>query len=372
MESVDLEVLRAARQWLADGHRATLVVVTRTWGSAPRPVGAMMVIRDDGRVVGSVSGGCIEDDLVHQCGASLARLALPTVRTYGVGREQAERFGLPCGGTLELVVQPLLPAPAAGHAHDPGGHQASPSSQSVHKNGWLDEVLNGIEGHQRLARELDLRTGQSTVRLARPGEDLQMEGGRLTTVHGPRWRLLLIGAGHLGAYLADMARMLDYQVEVCDPRVDYAGAWALPQARLHADYPDDFVIRLQPDAHTAVVALTHDPKLDDAALLEALKTPAFYVGALGSRRNNEARRERLALFDLTPDEIARLHGPVGLPIGSRTPPEIAVAILAELTAVRHGVVLTRVEPLRASTPSHPSHDPGQRTGPVSAVCGLSP
>lgn len=361
MDSVDLEVLRAARQWRADGHEATLVVVTRTWGSAPRPVGALMVIRDDGRVVGSVSGGCIEADLIQRCGSSRARLSRPAVQTYGVGREQAARFGLPCGGTLELVLQPLRPGGDEG-LHPV--HHTSPTSHPAHKEGWLDEVLAGIEGHQRLARDLDVRTGQGLVRPARPGEELHFDGERLTTVHGPRWRLLLIGAGQLGAYLADMARALDYQVEVCDPRAEYALEWAVPQARLHADYPDDFVIRLQPDAHTAVVALTHDPKLDDAALLEALKSSAFYVGALGSRRNNEARRERLALFDLTPDEIARLHGPVGLPIGSRTPPEIAVAILAELTAVRHGVSLARVGPVPASHPVAASTAP--------AACGLTP
>ncbi|RZL11313.1 MAG: XdhC family protein [Rubrivivax sp.] len=361
MDSVDLEVLRAARRWRADGHAATLVVVTRTWGSAPRPVGAWMVIRDDGHVVGSVSGGCIEDDLIQRCGASLGHLSRPAVQVYGVGREQAERFGLPCGGTLELVLQPLS---AAGPDEASCGHHLSPTSPRTHKEAWLDEVLAGIESHQRLARDLDVHTGQVVVRPARPGEELQFDGERLTTVHGPRWRLLLIGAGQLGAYLADMARMLDYQVEVCDPRAEYAQGWAVPQARLHTDYPDDFVIRLQPDAHTAVVALTHDPKLDDAALLEALKSSAFYVGALGSRRSNEARRERLALFDLTPGEIARLRGPVGLPIGSRTPPEIAVSILAELTAVRHGVVLARVGPAPASRPVAASAVP--------AACGLIP
>ncbi|HET6718733.1 MAG TPA: XdhC family protein, partial [Rhodocyclaceae bacterium] len=141
--------------------------------------------------------------------------------------------------------------------------------------------------------------------------------------------------------LAQMAQALDYQVFVCDPRSEYASEWNVPGTTLMAGMPDDAVIELELDPHSAVVALTHDPKLDDLMLLEALKSPAFYVGAVGSRKNNDKRRERLArYFDLGQAELDRLHGPVGLPIGSRTPPEIAVAILAEMTAVKHGV-LTR-------------------------------
>jgi xanthine dehydrogenase accessory factor len=156
-------------------------------------------------------------------------------------------------------------------------------------------------------------------------------------VHGPRWRLLVIGAGQTSRYLAQMAMALDYHVTVCDPREEYADEWDLAGATLVRGYPDDTVVSLNPDPHLAVVAVTHDPKLDDAALLEALKAPCFYVGALGSKKNNDARRKRLAGFDLAEAEIAKLHGPVGLRIGAKTPPEIAVAILAEMTAVRRGV-----------------------------------
>jgi xanthine dehydrogenase accessory factor len=314
MDSVDLEVLNTARRWRDEGRRAVWVVVTRTWGSAPRPAGATMVIRDDGHVVGSVSGGCIEDDLIRHCAETLNTLKLPSVRQYGVTRDQAARFGLPCGGSLELVLDPLT------------------------DTRWLDDTLAGISQHQRLVRTLDLRSGHSQLAPAAPDDDLAFDGDTLRTVHGPLWRLLVVGAGQASHYLAEMAHALDYHVEVCDPRDEYAQEWAVPTATVHRDYPDDFVIRLQPDSHTAVVTLTHDPKLDDAALLEALKSSAFYVGALGSRRNNDGRRERLALFDLTADEIGKLHGPVGLAIGSRTPPEIAVAILAEMTAVRRGAM----------------------------------
>lgn len=336
MDSVDLEVLRTARRWLSEQRRAILATVTRTWGSAPRPVGATMVIRDDGHVVGSVSGGCVEDDLIARCTSLLGASSLPTVAHYGVGREQAQRFGLPCGGQLQIVLQPLV------------------------EIAWLDELLQAIERHEQVQRELDMRNGAVRILPAAGHDSLSFDGRWLTTVHGPRWRLLLIGAGQVSRYLAEMAQALDYQVRVCDPRDEYRHEWRVGSALLHTSYPDDFVTALVPDAHTAVVALTHDPKLDDIALLEALKSPAFYVGALGSRQNNEARRQRLALFDLSREQIAKLHGPVGLPIGSRTPPEIAVSILAELTAVRHGVRLVSAEPLRESSAST-----------LSPACGVS-
>ena len=166
---------------------------------------------------------------------------------------------------------------------------------------------------------------------------LEFDGRVLSTVHGPRWRLVLIGAGQLTRYLTEMARMLDYHVVVIDPREEYAAGWDLAAVPLNRGMPDDVVRELELDGHSALIALTHDPKLDDLALMEGLKSAAFYVGAIGSKKNNDARRERLKEFDVSVDEIARLRGPVGLYIGSKTPPEIAVAILAEMTAVRHGV-----------------------------------
>jgi xanthine dehydrogenase accessory factor len=164
------------------------------------------------------------------------------------------------------------------------------------------------------------------------------DGQTLTTLHGPAWRLLIIGAGQISAYLAQMAQALDYQVFICDPRSEYTAEWNVPGTTLLSSMPDDAVMELNLDPHSAVVALTHDPKLDDMALLEALKSPAFYVGALGSTANSLRRRERLLEhFDLSQAEIDRLHGPVGLPIGSQTPPEIAISVLAEMTAVKNRV-----------------------------------
>jgi xanthine dehydrogenase accessory factor len=315
MDSVDREVLKSAVAWLEAGHRSVLATVVRTWGSAPRPVGAMLVIRDDGMVMGSVSGGCVEDDMIDKVRTAKIAAGRPELVVYGVTKEQAERFGLPCGGTLEIVVEPVTAASR------------------------LAELLEGVSRHELVARRLDMSTGAVTLTPGKWSDALEFDGKSLLSVHGPRWRLLIIGAGQLSRYLAQMAQALDYQVTVCDPREEYAEGWDLPGATLDRRMPDDVVLALNLDAHSAVVAVTHDPKLDDLALLEALKSPAFYVGALGSRKNNDSRRRRLAQFDLAPSEIARLHGPVGLRIGSKTPPEIAVSILAEMTMVRRGVSL---------------------------------
>jgi xanthine dehydrogenase accessory factor len=321
VDSVDLEVVRSALKWMEGGHRATLGTVVHTWGSAPRPVGAMLVIRDDGQVMGSVSGGCVEDDLIDKVKAKAIAADKPEVATYGVTLEQATRFGLPCGGTLQIVLEPL-------------GAESK-----------LKDLLVLIERHELAARFLDMSTGRVRIEPGKWSDLLEFDGKMLKTVHGPRWRLLVIGAGQLSRYLALMAQALDYHVTVCDPREEYADGWDLKEVTINRGYPDDVVTQMNLDAHSAVVAVTHDPKLDDAALLEALKSPAFYVGALGSAKNNDSRRKRLAEFDLAASEIARLRGPVGLKIGSKTPPEIAVAILAEMTAVRRGVQIPEtVEP----------------------------
>jgi len=169
----------------------------------------------------------------------------------------------------------------------------------------------------------------------------EFDGKQLRALFGPRWRLLIIGAGQLSRVLAQMALALDFEVICCDPREEYHLTWDVPGTTFSKAMPDDLVLELQLDPHSAVVAVTHDPKLDDMVLLEALKSPAFYIGALGSRVNTAKRRERLALFDLSEQEIDRLHGPIGLHLGSRTPAEIAVAILAEVIAVRNGVSLTQ-------------------------------
>ncbi|MCG6933471.1 MAG: XdhC family protein [Gallionella sp.] len=311
MDSVDLSVLKTLHEWQATGQSLWLVTVVETFGSSPRPPGAMLALRGDGQAVGSVSGGCIEDDLVLRA----KRGELPNDRcevlTFGVTKEEARRFRLPCGGVIRVVVEP------------------------VQNRDWVAQLLQLVQAHRLVRRTLHFATRQVELDDAGRTDNISFDGSTLVTVHGPRWRMLIIGAGQSSAYLARMAQALDYEVHVCDPRAEMRATWDVPDTLLSGEMPDDAVIALQPDRATAIIALTHDPKLDDMALLEALKSPAFYVGALGSKANNEKRRERLALFDLTSQEIDRLHGPVGLRIGSRTPPEIAVSILAHLISIRN-------------------------------------
>ena len=315
MDSVDLEVLQRSAQWLAEGRRVLLVTVVQTWGSSPRPQGAMLAVREDGAVVGSVSGGCIEDDIIDRVRRLGVGGRLPEVVRYGISADEAHRFGLPCGGTIQLVTEPL--------SADSG----------------IAELLGRVQAGQLVRRTLDMATGRAELATAGAQDMLSFDGSMLHTVHGPRWRMLVIGAGQLSEYLCRVAQGLDFRVTVCDPREEYADHWDVPGVTLVREMPDDTVLDMRLDERCAVLTLTHDPKLDDLALMEALRTPAFYVGALGSRRNNEARRKRLLEFDVSEAEVARLHGPAGIYIGSKTPPEIAISILAEVIAARNNVTL---------------------------------
>ncbi len=315
MDSIDLEVLKTCRKWIDAGQACELVTVIRTWGSSPRPEGATLAICQDGTVIGSVSGGCIEDDLIDHVRREGITRTRPEIVTYGITADQAHRFGLPCGGTIELAIEPL-------------------SDKSR-----IAELLQRVERNELVARRLDLHTGQVTLSPAGAGMSLQVSDAAMTSIHGPRWRIVIIGAGQLSRFLAQIALGMDYRVTVCDPREEYREGWDVPGTELVHGMPDDVVIDMKLDSRSAVVALTHDPKLDDLALMEALKSEAFYVGAIGSRVNNAKRRERLRLFDLSDGELARLHGPIGVYIASKTPAEIAISILAEMTAVKNGVHL---------------------------------
>ena len=326
MDSVDFEVLHTAHEWWLNRHQVWLATVVRTWGSAPRPIGSLMAIREDGHVVGSVSGGCIEDDLIRQARAGQLDASAPSVLVYGASAEEARRFELPCGGTLQIVLEPV-------------------TEQSA-----LQALAQAVGQRQSRIRTLDLQSGSVRLEEGRLAPAVMFDGIELKTWHGPRHRLLIVGAAQVSRYLASMALALDYHVIVCDPREEYLAEWDIEGVELSSMMPDDLILDLKLDSDSAIVTLTHDPKLDDMALLEALKCDAFYVGAIGSRKNNEARRQRLALFDLTEAEIARLHGPVGLHIGARTPPEIAISILAEMTAVRNGVDVAPMRQRPAPSP----------------------
>ncbi|MFQ6332273.1 XdhC family protein [Methylophilus sp. 3sh_L] len=309
MQSSDWEVLQRAHDWLDQGYRAHLFTVIQTWGSAPRLPGAILVVREDGHLVGSVSGGCIEDDLADKA----RQQQLPqqaAILDYGVDQAEAQRFGIPCGGQLKIFAEPLTQA------------------------AQLAPMLESLSQRRLLKRSVHLHSGEVRHQYVLPEGQPYLESDWFHSYFGPQWRLLIIGANQLGSVLAAMAQALDFHVMLCDPREEMRAEWHVEGADWLPGMPDDVVLEMAPDTHTAIVAVTHDPKLDDMALLEALKSDAFYIGALGSMKNQEKRKQRLRSFDLTEQEVNRLHGPVGLRIGSRTPAEIAVSILAELIQER--------------------------------------
>jgi len=320
MESIDLLVLRTAHDWLVSGQRTLLATVVRTWGSSPRPVGSMMALRADGRVIGSVSGGCIEDDLIHRYTSAYEGPGLPDglprVVRYGINADEAHRFGLPCGGTLEIVLE------------------FAPCADS------LGQLLQQLGAGHLMRRSLDLASGRVSLTPTLAPEQFSFDGERMLNTLGPDYRMLLIGAGALAEYLATMASFNGFRVSVCDPRPEYMDAWKLDGVDKLVGMPDDIVRAFAPDQRTCIIALSHDPKLDDLALLEALHSPAFYIGAIGSRRNSQHRRERLIEhFGETEQSLQRLHGPIGIYIGSKTPAEIAVSVMAEVLAEKNAVVL---------------------------------
>lgn len=321
MENLDVLVLRKLCAWRRAGKKALLATVIRTWGSSPRPLGSVMALCEDGAVVGSVSGGCIEDDLIHRYtgGADksvLANGSSPCLVRYGVTAEEAYRFGLPCGGTLEILLE------------------FNPQVQA------LEELVVALQEGQLMQRTVHLETGLvQQLRLATP-LPLTIDSNTLSNTFGPEFRMLLIGAGQLTEYVATMALFSGFAVTVCDPRVEYRNGWSVDGVSVVSEMPDDVVTAFRPDSRSCIIALTHDPKLDDLALLEALDSSAFYVGAIGSRRNNQARRQRLMdHFDVTQAQLARLRGPIGVFIGSKSPAEIAVSVMAEVIAVKNGLLL---------------------------------
>ncbi|MGH7261508.1 MAG: XdhC family protein, partial [Nitrospiraceae bacterium] len=224
----------------------------------------------------------------------------------------------PCGGTLELLLE-----------YDP-------------EAAALAQLVTALEAGQLMRRSVQLQDGAVTIAQATAPAELSLSASELVNTFGPEYRMLLIGAGQLTEYLATMALFSGFAVTVCDPREEYRSAWSVAGATVLSEMPDDVVIAFKPDRRSCVIALTHDPKLDDLALLEALATDAFYVGAIGSRRNNEARHQRMVEhFGLSEAALSRLRGPIGIYIGSKTPPEIAVSVMAEVLAVKNGVVLPR-------------------------------
>jgi len=311
----DQNILQTALNWLKQNYSVTLITVLKTWGSSPRPVGSLMIIRNDGEFTGSVSGGCVEDDLLHRVKLNQltnnAKQTQTTTLSYGSNNETA-RNGLPCGGHLELLIEQL--------------------ENSLQ----LENILNTIKKGQLISRRVCMSTGKISLQPVTNTDDFNYyEGKFIHKVFGSRWHLLLIGAGHLSQYVTQIAQLLNYKITVCDPRKDYQNSWPLKDISILKTMPDDAVKNIANPQRTIVLTLSHDPKLDDMALLEALTLNFFYVGALGSKKSNDKRRQRLIELTLSPQQISKLHAPVGIHIGSHTPAEISVSIMAEITASRN-------------------------------------
>ena len=289
-----------------------LCTIVQTLGSSPRPVGSLVAINDDGRQVGSVSGGCIEEDLIERLRAGHFSGEQPELIEYGVNAEENERLGLPCGGRITLLLQRLT------EVDEP----------------WVTSVLSALDNRRCIERYVDLATGATSLTSVAQFTSLELGDQRLRQCFGPRTRMLLVGGGQLAHSLAELGMAMDYEVIVTDPRQQFLDQWQGPAVQLVQGMPDDVIRDLASDQHSVIITLTHDPRIDDMALMEALGTNAWYVGALGSKRTTEKRLDRLRQLDVPEQQIARLHAPVGLDIGSKTPIEIAVSIVAELTQLR--------------------------------------
>ena len=279
-----------------------------------------MVCRTDGHIVGSLSGGCVEEDLVEKLQNGILAKDHSQFFRYGESDEEAEQLGLPCGGHLDIVIEPLLP-----------------NSEVIQDFTFLNERLR----HRKLAeRTLNVRTNERQVQEADQFEafSYDYESKLLRQTHGPSHQLFIIGASMVSQYVAELAVMLDYQVTVCDPRQAMLDELDVEGVERICDFPDDVIRERANDSQTAIIALTHDPRIDDMGLLEAFETDAYYIGAMGSSRTSASRRERLVALGVTDESLSRLHAPIGVPIGSKTPPEIAISILAEVIAERRAIL----------------------------------
>lgn len=307
----DHRTLCALNGWLGEGVGAYLCTIISVHGSSPRPVGSLFAVADDGREAGSVSGGCVEEALVLSLPGNEGDG--PWLQQYGLSAEENARLGLPCGGHLALMVERIKP-------------------QSSHHD-LLESLVLMLDEGESCALELHIESGQWLIGSASPGDKPALEDPIWRNVFGPMRQLLLVGAGELARCVSQVALMLGYRVLLCDPRQDKLDSWAQSGVEPLCCMPDEAVSEWGDNPFTAIATLSHDPRIDDMALMEALKSQAFYVGALGSKRTNANRRERLAQLDLSEQQIARLHGPMGLDIGSKTPAEIAVSLMAHITQV---------------------------------------
>jgi xanthine dehydrogenase accessory factor len=302
-------LIERARAWHEGGHRMVLATVVRTWGSSPRRAGSHLLVRDDGLFEGSVSGGCVEGEVVVEAMDVLAS-GRAHLMDFGVADETAWRVGLGCGGQVAILVQRV----------DEGGFAFA----------FFEELARARAQGRAFSITFDLAGGPAVA-----GDD--PAPGRFVARHDPPRRLAIVGAVHIAQALAPIARLVGHEVTIIDPRGAFAAGPRFEGEAMDTRWPDEALADWRPDAASAVVALTHDPKLDDPALIAALSSPAYYVAALGSRKNDARRRERLRAAGVAEADLGRLRGPAGLPLGAEGPAEIALSIAAEMIAAWRGV-----------------------------------
>ncbi len=333
----DLEELNQARDWLHKGFGVVLATVIKTWGSSPRPVGSHLVINQQGDFVGSVSGGCIEGAVVQEAFEVLESGQSRQVE-FGVSTEQAWEVGLSCGGGIDILLQPLhrdSPLMAASDYLRRGERVASVTDTNgvvrgiFHPDSAAADKVSAIGVDDLLPEPVAAILAQG-----RSGYVAGSKADYFVRSYQPRSRLVLIGAVHISQYLAPMAELAGFAVTVIDPRPAFATEQRFRGVRLMQEWPDEALAGLQLDSATAVVTLTHDPKLDDPAIVQALNSPVFYIGSLGSKRTHQQRLERLAALGLEA-QVQRICAPVGLDLGGRAPEEIAVAVLAQIVQARY-------------------------------------
>jgi len=315
-------VLASVHDWLAEGEQVWLCTIIETWGSSPRPAGSWLAVSESGRWRGSVSGGCLEEDLLRR--ATDDGNSSPRVVEYGITDDDRDHFQLPCGGRILLLVEPLTAERSASH---------------------IDEVCRALGERRPIVREVRVDSGNAHTASAEPRarNGVVFDGSVVRHTLQPECRLLLIGAGEVARHVFDFASATGFEVTLCEPRDTFAEGWNYPHIPVSRRLPDDLVAEAFQDPWCGILALAHDPRVDDMGLLAALQTPAFYVGAMGSRKTSGARRSRLASLGLDEAVLARLRAPIGVDIPSKTPAEIAVSIVADLVAARHD--------LRAARPS---------------------
>jgi xanthine dehydrogenase accessory factor len=316
------QIPEAALAWHRAGIGAALATVVETWGSAPRQAGSQLAISGTGEMIGSVSGGCVEGAVVTEALEALGDRK-PRLLTFGVSDDTAFAVGLACGGTIRVLVEPIgdgpqaLPEPLLA---DLVAARAAPRAIAL--------VTRPDDWHRHLANPGDAPEVDARLKSDRSSME---EDGRFIAVHNPPLRLIVVGAVHIAQPLLTIARECGFNCTLIDPRAAFGSSARFPDEVIFDDWPDEALKTLAPDSRTAIVTLTHDPKLDDPAIRAALQSQAFYLGCLGSKKTHAKRLDRLTDAGFTPDEIARIHAPVGLDIGAKTPAEIAVSIMAQIT-----------------------------------------